>query len=68
MHKNDTPKPIWTKFCMVVGIRDVITYTNYGDLHLWVFLVAGDQISPFPKNLSSSALQHCCTTVQVCEP
>ena len=33
---------------MVVDIPDVVTYTNFGDHRLRVFLVAGGQISPFP--------------------
>ena len=49
MHKNETPKPIWTKFCMVVGIRNVITYTNYGDLHLWGFWWLGIKFPLSPK-------------------
>ena len=43
MRRTETPKPIWIKFCTVVDIPDVVTYTNFGD-H-WV---AGGQISPSP--------------------
>jgi len=32
----------------VIDIPDVVTYTNFGDHQLRVFLVAGGQISPFP--------------------
>ena len=40
--------PIWIKFCMVVDITDVVTYTNFGDHRLRGLWVAGGQISPFP--------------------
>jgi len=29
--RKQNPIPIWTKFCRVVGIPDVITYANFGD-------------------------------------
>ena len=48
MRRTETPKPIWIKFCMVVDIADVVTYTNFGDHRLRGFLVAGGQISPSP--------------------
>jgi len=48
MRRTETPKPIWIKFCTVIDISDVVTYTNFGDHQLRVFLVAGGQISPFP--------------------
>ena len=48
MRRTETPKPIWIKFCMVVDIPDVVTYTNFGDHRLRVFWVAGGQISPSP--------------------
>jgi len=28
---EETPKPIWIKFGIVVDVPDVITYTNFGD-------------------------------------
>ena len=40
--------PIWIKFCMVVDITDIVTYTNFGDHRLRGLWVAGGQISPFP--------------------
>ena len=46
MRRTETPKPIWIKFCMVVDIPDVVTYTNFGDHRLRGFWVAGGQISP----------------------
>jgi len=49
MRRPETPKPIWIKFCTVVGITDTVTYTNFGDHRLTGFWVAGGgQISPFP--------------------
>jgi len=48
MRRTETPKPIWIKFCVVVDIPDVVTYTNFGDHRLRGFWVAGGQISPFP--------------------
>jgi len=50
MRRNENPKPIWIKFCMVVDIPDVVTYTNFGDHRLRGFWVAGGQISPFPMD------------------
>ena len=51
MRRTETPKPIWVKFCTVVDIRDVVTYTNFGDHRLRGFWVAGGQISPSPIDL-----------------
>ena len=48
MRRTETPKPIWIKFCTVVYIPDVVTYTNFGDHRLRGFWVAGGQISPSP--------------------
>jgi len=48
MRRTETPKPIWIKFCMVVDIPDEVTYTNFGDHRLRVFLGGGGQISPSP--------------------
>ena len=48
MRRTETPKPIWIKFCMVVDIPDVVTYTNFGDHRLRGFWVAGGHISPSP--------------------
>ena len=48
MRRTETPKPIWIKFCTVVVIADVVTYTNFGDHRLRGFWVAGGQISPSP--------------------
>ena len=48
MRRTETPKPIWIKFCTVVDIPDVVTYTNCGDHRLRGFWVAGGQISPSP--------------------
>ena len=46
MRRTETPKPIWIKFCVVVDIPDVVTYTNFGDHRLRGFWVAGG--SNFP--------------------
>ena len=53
MRRNETPKPIWIKFCMMVDIADVVTYTNFGDHRLRVFWVAGGQIPPSPIDFHS---------------
>jgi len=45
---EETPKPIWIKFGVVVDIPDVITYTNFGDHRLKGFWVARGQIFPSP--------------------
>jgi len=41
MRRTETPEPIWIKFCVVVDIPDVVTYTNFGDQRLRGFWVAG---------------------------
>jgi len=43
MRRNETPKPIWIKFCMVVDIPDLVIHTNFGNHRL-----RGGQFSPFP--------------------
>jgi len=48
MRRTETPKPISIKFCLVVDIPDVVSYTNFGDHRLSGFWVAGGQISPSP--------------------
>ena len=48
MRRTETPEPIWIKFCTVVDIADVVTYTNFGDHRLRGFWVTGGQISPSP--------------------
>ena len=48
MRRTETPKPIWIKFCMMVDIADIVTYTNFGDHRLRGFWVAGVQIFPSP--------------------
>jgi len=50
IRRTETPKPIWTKFCLMVDIPDAVTYTNCGDHRLRGFWVAGGQISPSPTN------------------
>ena len=48
MRRTETPKSIWIKFCTVVDIPDLVTYTNFRDHRLRGFWVAGGQISPSP--------------------
>jgi len=48
MRRTETPKPIWIKFCVVVDIPDIVTYTNFGDRRLRGFWVAVGQIFPSP--------------------
>ena len=49
MRRTETPKPIWIKFCTVVDIPDVVTYTNFGDHRLRGFWVAGGvKFPPLP--------------------
>ena len=47
MRRTETPKPIWIKFCTMVDITDVVTYTN-SDHRLRVFGWRGVKLSPFP--------------------
>jgi len=44
MRGNETPYPIWVKFCWMVGIPDIITYANF---QLRGSEVAGAYILPF---------------------
>jgi len=48
MRRTETPKAIWIKFCTVVDIPNVVTYTSFGDHRLRGFWVAVGQISPSP--------------------
>ena len=50
MRRTETLKPIWIKFCTVLDIPDVVTYTNFGEHRLRVFFLGGGggQISPSP--------------------
>jgi len=51
MRRTETTKPIWIKFGMVVGIPDIVTYTDFGDLRLRGFFFGGGgrgQTSPSP--------------------
>ena len=51
MRVNETLRIICTKFCMLVGIPDVIIYANFGIDQLMHFFAGGDQILPFPLTL-----------------
>ena len=46
--RTETPKPIWTKFGMVIDIPDIVTNTNFDDHRLRVFWGTGCQICPSP--------------------
>jgi len=48
MRITEAPKLIWIKFCVVVDIADIVTYTNFGDHRLRGFLVAGVKFPPLP--------------------
>jgi len=48
MRRTETPEPIWIKFCMVVDIADLVTYTNFGDYRLRGFWVAGVKFPLLP--------------------
>jgi len=48
MRRTETPKPIWIKFCTVVDITDIVTYTNVGDHRLRGFWTSVGQISSYP--------------------
>ena len=67
MSRTETPKPIWIIFCMVVDIPDVVTYKNFGDHRLRVFLGGGGSNFPLSHRLSASPLQHLRTTVRTCD-
>ena len=45
MHRNETPYPVYIKFCMVVGFPDVIMCANFGEDRLRGFWVAGGHSS-----------------------
>jgi len=48
MRRTETPKPIWIKFCTVVDIPEVVTYTNFGDHRLRVFEWRWVKFPPLP--------------------
>jgi len=48
MRRTETPEPIWIKFCTMVDIADVVTYTNFGDHRLSGFWVAGVKFPHLP--------------------
>jgi len=51
VRRNETPEPIWIKFCTVVDIPREITYKNFGDHWLRGFGVKkGGEIAPFPMD------------------
>jgi len=51
MRRNETPYPIWMKFCAMVDIHDIITCVNFGDDRSRGLLVAGGQILAFPIDI-----------------
>ena len=48
MRRNETPYPIWMKFCRMVDIHDIIMYVNFGDDRLIGLGMAVGQILAFP--------------------
>ena len=64
MRRTETPAPIWIKFCTVVDIADVVTYTNFGDHRLRGFWVVGGQISPSTIDFHRRPYN---TTVRACD-
>ena len=58
MRRTETPEPIWIKFCLVVDIADIVTYTNFGDHRFRGFWVAGGQISPSPIDFHRRPLKN----------
>ena len=70
MRRTETPEPIWIKFCVVVYITDVVTYTNFGYHRLKGFWGAGGHISPFPidfhrRHYNTLALPHQCVILTI---
>jgi len=59
MRRTETPEPIWIKYCTVVDIADVVTYTNFGDHRLRGFSVAGGQILSSPKFYKVAQKHYC---------
>ena len=51
MRRNETPYPIWLKFCGMVDIHDIITFVNFGDDQLRGLAVAAGQILAFPIDI-----------------
>ena len=51
MRRNETPYPIWMKFCMMVDIHDVITKVNFGDDRFRGLGWRGVKFWPFPLTL-----------------
>jgi len=51
MHGSETPYPILIKFCVVVGIPDVVTYVNFGEDRLRGLGVSGVKVCPSPLTL-----------------
>ena len=49
--RKETPDPIWTTFCTVIGIPDVITRANFDDDWLSCFGLAGVKFCPSPLTL-----------------
>ena len=47
MRRTETSIPIWIKFCVMVDIPVLVTYTNFGDHQLRRYWVACGQIFPF---------------------
>ena len=51
MRRNETPYPIWMKFCVMVDIDNVIKQVNFGNDRLRGLGAAGGQILAFPIDI-----------------
>jgi len=56
-----------TKFCMLVGIHDVITCATFGDDKLRGLVVASGRISHFPIDLHRRRYNTLARQVRVCD-
>ena len=66
MRRNETPYPIWMKFCRMVDIHDIIMYVNFGDDRLIGLGMAVGQILAFPIDFDRRPY-NTRTTVRVCD-
>ena len=63
MRRNETPQPIWIKFCRMTDIPDVMTYANFGDDSLRGLGAAGSNFD-IPIDFDRHPYN---TTVRVCD-
>jgi len=62
---NETPYPIWIKFCSLLDIHDIITYANFGGDQLEGFGVA--LVKLCPSRLTFIVVLTTLTRVRVCD-